>query len=71
MGGGRRAIPEHLDRFIVYSEYPVAADMLFFDDSPRLAQMTSWDDVLEALQEVHGDGAAVAVYPSADIAYFG
>ena len=71
MGGGRRATPEHLDRFIVYSEYPVAADMLFFLDSPRLTQMTSWDDVLEALQEVHGDGAAVAVYPSADIAYFG
>jgi nickel-dependent lactate racemase len=71
MRGGRRAIPAHFNRLIVYSEYPVAADMLFFQDSPKLALMTSWDEVLEALREVHGDRAAVAVYPSADIAYFG
>lgn len=71
MRGGPRAIPAHFNRLIVYSEYPAAADMLFFQDSPRLALMTSWDNVLEALQEVHADGAAAAVYPSADIAYFG
>jgi nickel-dependent lactate racemase len=69
--GGRQAIPAHFNRLMVYSEYPVAADILSFSDSPKLALMTSWGDVLEALQEVHADGAAVAVYPSADISYFG
>jgi nickel-dependent lactate racemase len=75
--GGRGArgrpeeIPAHFNRLMVYTEYPVAADMLSFRDSTRLALMASWDDVLKVLQEVHGDGAAVAVYPSADIAYFG
>lgn len=68
---GRRAIPPHFNRLIVYSEYPDKASMRFFEDSPKLALMTNWDDVLQALQEVHGDRAAVAVYPSADIAYFG
>ncbi len=71
MRGGRRAIPAHFNRLIVFNEYPVAADMRFFQDSPKLALMTKWDDVLQALQEVHGDSATVAVYPSADVAYFG
>jgi nickel-dependent lactate racemase len=70
MRGGRRAIPANFDRLMLYTEYPVAADMRFFQDSPKVALMTDWDEVLEALQEVHGDGPAVAVYPSADIAYF-
>jgi len=68
--GGPRAIPEHLSRLIVYTEYPVAADMLYFADREKVMLMTSWEAVLGALEEVHGDEAEVAVYPSADIVYF-
>jgi nickel-dependent lactate racemase len=71
MRGGRREIPSNLNRLMVYSQYPVVADMRYFEDSPKLGLMTSWRDVLEGLQEGHPDGAAVAVYPSADMAHFG
>jgi hypothetical protein len=60
-------MPAHFNRLILYSEYPVAADMLYLADSASLALMTSRDDVVEALQEVHMGRGEVAVYPSADI----
>jgi hypothetical protein len=60
-------MPAHFNRLILYSEYPVTADMLYLADSASLALMTSRDDVVEALQEVHMGRGEVAVYPSADI----
>lgn len=69
--GGRRAVPAHFSRLIIFSEYPEMAGLRFFEDSPKVLMFTNWDALLQALEQVHGDQAAVAVYPSADIAYFG
>lgn len=59
-----------INRLIVYSEYPDIVSMQVFENSLNPILMSSWDDVLKALQEVHGDNATVAIYPNADIAYF-
>ena len=69
-GRGQRAfpIPPHLNRLIVFSEYPDQSSLDWIKDSPKRMLMSRWDDVLAALQETHGDKASVAVYPSADIA---
>jgi nickel-dependent lactate racemase len=70
MRSGGREIPPHFNRLIVYSEYPEEAAMRWFEDSPKLSLMTSWDEVLLTLQEGHGKEATVAVYPSTELAYF-
>ena len=64
-------MPAHFSRLIIFSEYPEMAGLRFFEDSPKVLMFTNWDALLQALEQVHGDQAAVAVYPSADIAYFG
>lgn len=64
-------IPPQVNRLIVYSEYPDLAGLGFFQESPRLAPMNDWGEVLQTLQRAHAASAAVAVYPNADIQYFG
>ncbi|MBI4296518.1 MAG: DUF2088 domain-containing protein [Chloroflexi bacterium] len=63
LGGGG---PAHVGRIFLYNEYPVVGP---FFHATKLQQMTSWNTILRALQEVHGGKAQVAVYPSADIMY--
>jgi nickel-dependent lactate racemase len=71
MRSGGRAIPENFHRLIVYSEYPEEAGMRWFEESPKLSQVTSWEVVLDMLREAHGDKAEVALYPSTELAHFG
>jgi len=73
IGGNLRLrvkIPRHIDRLIVYNEYPEAVMRDYFSEPDRVLFMSSWDDVLQALQERHGADATVAVFPNADIQYF-
>jgi len=61
----------NVNRLIIYTEYPSKADLDWFEDSPRVMLMDNWNDILKILVEAHGDKAAVAVYPNADILHFG
>ena len=73
--GGRKElripIPPNVQRAIVFTEYSDLAGLGFFKSLEKVEQMTRWNDVIQTLQRVHGDHARVAVYPSADIVYFG
>ncbi len=64
-------VPPNVNRLILYTEYPSKADLEWFECSPRVMLMSKWDDVLQTLVDAHGDTATVAVYPNADILYFG
>ncbi len=65
-------IPPKVNRLFVYSEYPdYMGTMSFLGGSPKIVMADRWSDVLKSLREAHGDNASVAVYPSADIHYFG
>ncbi len=64
-------VSPHINHFIVYSKYPDIASLGWFEKSDRVLPMGDWDDVLGILQESHGDSATVALYPNADIQYFG
>ena len=55
----------------MFTEYSDLAGVGFFKSLEKVEQMTRWNDVIQTLQRVHGDHAKVAVYPSADIVYFG
>jgi nickel-dependent lactate racemase len=63
--------PAHVNRLIIFSEYPSKADLDWFEDSPRVMLLSKWDDIMKILKEAHGDNASVAVYPNADILHFG
>lgn len=63
-------VPPFINRLILFTEYPSKIDLENFEDSPRVMLMSNWDDVLQMLQDAHGDAARVAVYPNADILYF-
>jgi len=67
----RIPVPPHINRLIVYTEYPEFTGLGYIEQSDKVMMLNNWDDVLRVLQEAHGDNATVAVYPSADIAYFG
>ena len=64
-------ISPHINHFIVYSEYPDIASLGWFEKSDRILLIDNWDDVLGILQDSHGDTVTVALYPNADIQYFG
>jgi len=64
-------VPQHVNRLIMYTEYPDIAGLMWFKESEKICQMNNWDDVLRSLQEVYGDKATIAVYPNADIQHFG
>lgn len=62
-------LPPYVNHLIVYTEYPDFAGRGYFEESDRVLFVNRWDDVLQALQQSHGDNAKVAVYPDADIQY--
>ena len=64
-------VPPHINHFIVYTEYPDRASLGWFEKSDRILLIDNWDDVLGILQDSHGDTVTVALYPNADIQYFG
>ena len=64
-------IPPHVNHLISFTEYPDKAGIGLLGDSDKTLFMSTWSDVLRVLQEFHGSRASVAVYPNADIQYFG
>jgi len=62
-------VPKHINRLIVYTEYPDLASRAYFGELRNVLYLCKWDDVLQALQEFHGKGSTVAVYPAAEIQY--
>jgi nickel-dependent lactate racemase len=63
-------IPSHINHLIVYTEYPEIASLQYIENSPKLIMLTKWEDVIQILQDIHGDKASVAVYPNSDIQIF-
>jgi nickel-dependent lactate racemase len=61
-------VPPHVNRLIVFSEYPDLASRSWFGESDRVIFRHKWNDVLELLASHKGD-TKVAVYPNAEIQY--
>ncbi|MBA7657715.1 hypothetical protein ES703_65656 [subsurface metagenome] len=62
-------IPEHVNRVIIYSEYPDITGGQYIEQSDKVLFLYKWDDVLQVLQETHGADTKVIVYPNAEIQY--
>ena len=62
-------IPQNVNHVIVYTEYPDIAGRVYIEKSDKVLFMDNWDNVLKTLQEFHGTGTKVAVYPDAEIQY--
>jgi len=67
----RFSLPPNAHRAIVYTEYPDIVGLGFIEPPEKVLQLSDWNDVIRTLQQFHGDHAAVAVYPNADILHFG
>jgi nickel-dependent lactate racemase len=67
----RMTAPPHVERLVVFSEYPELASRYYLEDTGNVHLVNRWEDVLAMLAERHGPGTKVAVYPSADIQYLG
>jgi nickel-dependent lactate racemase len=65
------AVPQNINRLIIYTEYPDIAGLSWFQESDKICQMNHWNDVSRSLKEDYGSNATVAVYPNADIQCFG
>jgi nickel-dependent lactate racemase len=63
------SIPEHVNRLIVYTEYPDLASRAWYGNPDKVMFLYKWDDVLRVLQESHGSDTEVVVYPNAEIQY--
>ncbi len=63
--------PANVNRLIIFSEYPELASRNYLEDTGRVVMMDKWAEVLKMLQERHGAGTKVAVYPNSDIQYGG
>jgi nickel-dependent lactate racemase len=61
--------PPNVNRLIIFSEYPELSSKNYLEDMDRVVLTHDWNDVLKLLQERHGTGTRVAVYPNADIQY--
>lgn len=67
----RIPVPAHVERLIVFSEYPELAGRYYLAELDRVHLVSRWDDVLAMLADRHGPGTRAAVYPSSDIQYLG
>ena len=65
----RTITPPSVKHLIIFTEYPDLAGRGYYEQSDKVMFMTRWDDVIQALQEFHGDNAEVAVYPHAEVQY--
>ena len=63
----RRWPVKQAGRILVYTDRLSRRQMLTYDD--RVEWLTSWDDVLRLLLQIHGDEATVAVYPYGKIQF--
>jgi nickel-dependent lactate racemase len=63
-------VPPHVNRIIIYNEYPEAKILGRFANPEKVMQTSDWTQVIEVLQKEYGTEAKVAVYPNADTLYF-
>jgi len=63
------AVPDNIDRVLVYSEYADVAGRDYIEETEKVIFMSRWGDVLDVLKGAVNGKAAVAVYPAADIQY--
>lgn len=61
--------PPQLKQIIFYSEYPHPGSSVWGDEAP-VTYLSRWDQVLKALQTIHGDGTRVGIIPDATNQYF-
>ena len=61
----------YVNRMIIYNEYPELVGLQYYDRQDKVMMLSKCDDILRVLKEVHGDKPNVAVYPTADISYYG
>ncbi|MCX6012865.1 MAG: lactate racemase domain-containing protein [Chloroflexi bacterium] len=61
----------HIKHLFWYCEYPDLTVLKLGESRDRVRLFSKWNDLIKALHELHGDKAKVAVYPSADVQYFG
>jgi hypothetical protein len=62
------SLPSCVNHLIVYNEYPDPGAS-WIEENERVVNVTKWDEVLALLNQYHGSGAKVAVYPNAEIQY--
>ncbi len=66
----RRELPSAVKRFFVLSEYPDKAGWEWFAPPEKIIWKRRWEEIMEDLRRVHGDHAAVSVFPDATVQYF-
>jgi len=67
----KRPIAAQINHYIFYSQYPTRTSVIDVEPKGKALLISKWDDVINTLEQFHGEHAKVAVYPSADIQYFG
>jgi len=63
--------PPNVNRLVLFSEYRELSSRNYIEDSGQVIMIHDWTEVMKLLQENHGPGTKVAVYPNADIQYCG
>jgi len=63
-------VPPHVEKIIIYNEYPEARVPGRFANPEKVLQTSDWKQVIETLTKAHGESARVAVYPNADTQFF-
>jgi nickel-dependent lactate racemase len=69
--GRSMTVPPHINNLIIYTEFPELRILDRYSNRDKVRLMSDWTQVIETLVKNHGAGTKVAVYPSADIQYFG
>ena len=64
------SVPSHLNREIIFTEYPDLAGEGWFDKSENRTFIHQWAQVVDLLWQSHGARARVALFPCAEIQYF-
>jgi nickel-dependent lactate racemase len=63
------SFPPGLKQIIFYTEYPHLGSSSWTDEAPVI-YLIRWEDVLKALQKVHGPGTRVGIIPDATNMFF-
>jgi len=69
--GRSMGVPPHIGKLIIYTEFPEIRILDRYLDRDKVLLMNDWNQVVRTLEKTHPKGAKVAVYPNADIQYFG
>jgi nickel-dependent lactate racemase len=65
----RSAIPPHIKKVIVFTEYPDLAERGWFASSDKIMFLHKWRDVMKVLEADYPAAASVAVFPNSEIQY--